>query len=36
MENFIDLCKDLGIPIAEEKTVQPTKIVSVLGYVIDT
>lgn len=36
MENFMDLSKELGIPIAEEKTVGPTKVLSFLGYVLDT
>ena len=36
MEIFMDLSKELGVPIVEEKTVEPIKVLSFLVYVIDT
>ena len=36
METFIKVSNELGIPIAEDKTVGPTKVLTFLGFVIDT
>ena len=36
METFMNVSNELGIPIAEDKTVGPTKVLTFLGFVIDT
>ena len=36
MDAFFQVCKDLGVPIAEEKTCGPTTSLIFLGLVIDT
>ena len=36
MDAFFQVCKDLGVPIAEEKTCEPTNSLIFLGLVIDT
>ena len=36
MTTFIDVCSDLGVPIAHENTVGPTKHLTYLGLDIDT
>lgn len=33
---FIDSCKEWGVPLAEEKTVEPTEILVFLGVEFDT
>ena len=35
MNTFMDVCDELGIPIAENKTVGPSKIITFLGFIID-
>ena len=32
----MDVCDELGVPIAENKTVGPLKIITFLGFIIDT
>ena len=36
MSTFEKVCKELGVPIAKNKTVGPTTILPFLGYIIDT
>ena len=36
LENFISMCTDIGIPIAEEKTFNPSRVMTFLGIEIDT
>jgi hypothetical protein len=36
MSNFQNLCYELNIPIAEDKTVGPVTVLTFLGFVIDT
>lgn len=36
LDTFLLLCSDLGVPIANEKTVQPTQVLIFLGIEIDT
>lgn len=36
MDTFLLQCSDLGVPIANEKTVQPTQVLIFLGIEIDT
>lgn len=36
MNNFQNLCRDLGVPIAENKTTGPTTVIEFLGLLIDT
>ncbi|XP_052062798.1 uncharacterized protein LOC127702580 isoform X1 [Mytilus californianus] len=36
LERFLAICKDMGIPISKEKTFQPSKVMSFVGYEIDT
>ena len=33
---FSEVCEELGVPIAENKTLGPTTVLSFLGFVIDT
>jgi hypothetical protein len=32
----MDVCDELGVPIAENKTVGPSNIITFLGFIIDT
>jgi hypothetical protein len=34
MELFEDICKEFGVPLAEEKTVGPTAVIEFLGLMI--
>ncbi|CAC5378010.1 unnamed protein product [Mytilus coruscus] len=36
LERFLAICKDMGIPISKEKTFQPSRVMSFVGYEIDT
>ena len=36
MQVFQDLCKEIGLPLAEDKYVPPTQIIEFLGLLIDT
>jgi len=36
MNTFMDVCDELGVPIAENKTVGPSNIITFLGFIIDT
>jgi hypothetical protein len=36
MSSFRNLCYELNIPIAEDKTVGPVTVLTFLGFVIDT
>lgn len=36
MHTFLKLCYDLGVPIAEDKTLGPTTILPFLGFIIDS
>jgi hypothetical protein len=36
LNKFLALCSNLGIPTAPEKTTQPTKVLSFVGYELDT
>jgi hypothetical protein len=36
MDNFDNLCKDFGVPVAQEKTVGPVQIIVFLGLEIDS
>lgn len=36
MSHFQDICKDVGVPIASEKTKGPTTCLTYLGYELDT
>jgi hypothetical protein len=36
MNTFINVCYELGVPIAENKTVGPSNIITFLGFIIDT
>jgi len=36
METFFSVSRELGIPIAEKKTVGPTTVLDFLGFIIDT
>ena len=36
MNTFMDDCDELGVPIAENKTVGPSNITTFLGFIIDT
>ena len=33
---FLDVCKDIGMPVAPEKTVWPTTLITFLGFLIDS
>jgi len=33
---FVEVCGELGVPIADDKTVRPTTILTFLGFLIDT
>jgi len=32
----LSVCSDIGVPMSKEKTFQPSKIMSFVGYEIDT
>ena len=36
MSSFISMCADIGIPIAPDKTVQPTQVITFLGLELDS
>ena len=36
MNTFMNVCDELGVPIAENKTVGPSNIITFLGFIIDT
>jgi hypothetical protein len=36
METFVEVCKELGVPLAEDKTIGPTTQIRFLGMEIDT
>lgn len=36
MSGFISICADLGVPLAQEKTIGPTTVLSFLGLEINT
>ena len=36
METFVEVCKELGVPLAEDKTIGPTTQIMFLGMEIDT
>jgi hypothetical protein len=36
MNTLMDVCDELGVPIAEYKTVGPSNIITFLGFIIDT
>jgi len=36
METFVEVCKELGVPLAEDKTIGPTAQIIFLGMEIDT
>ena len=36
LDTFLEICQDIGVPIAPEKTVQPTNYLSFLGIDLDT
>lgn len=36
MADFLEICSDLGVPLAKEKTVGPTTLLIYLGLEIDT
>lgn len=36
MSSFTDLCEDLGVPLAVDKTLGPTTILPFLGFIINT
>ena len=36
MSAFLSMCADIGIPIAPDKTVQPTQVITFLGLELDS
>ena len=36
MSSFLSMCADIGIPIAPDKTVQPTQVITFLGLELDS
>jgi len=34
--NFLAVCKDMGVPMAKDKTFQPSQIMTFVGYELDT
>lgn len=36
LNRFLAVCKDMGVPISEEKTFLPSQVMSFVGYEIDT
>ena len=36
LNKFVDTCKDIGIPLSNEKTILPTQIIDYLGFEINT
>jgi hypothetical protein len=36
MESFTKMCQELGVPIADKKTVGPSTLITFLGLVTDT
>ena len=36
LQNFLDMCQDIGLPMAPEKTFWPSNVMSFVGYEIDT
>ena len=36
LETFLDMCKDIGLPMAPEKTFWPSNVMSFVGFEIDT
>ena len=36
LNNFLSLCLKLGIPIKDEKTVQPTTVLTIYGIEVDS
>jgi hypothetical protein len=36
LQTFRDICKLWGVPVAEDKTVEPTEILTFLGIEFDT
>lgn len=33
---FLSMCEDIGVPIAPDKTVEPTRVITFLGFEIDS
>jgi hypothetical protein len=36
LERFLAVCKDMGVPMAKDKTFQPSQIMTFVGYKLDT
>ena len=36
LKTFLDMCRDIGLPMAPEKTFQPDTVMTFVGYEIDT
>jgi hypothetical protein len=36
LHQFLSLCETVGVPIKEEKTVNPTSVLSVYGIIVDS
>ena len=36
LQQFLHMCADIGVPMAEEKTFLPTQVLSFLGYELDS
>lgn len=36
MNIWLDVCRDLGVPVAKAKTFLPARVMEILGYIIDT
>ena len=35
LQNFINLCKEIGVPLAPDKTVAPCRVIEFLGITLD-
>lgn len=36
LQSFVNMCADVGVPLAREKTFQPSQVMSFLGYELDS